>query len=33
MTEQKTLAFHARGGGTHDFTAEVERVVREQDLR
>jgi len=28
MTEQKTLGFHPRGGGTHEFTAEAERVVR-----
>jgi thiamine phosphate synthase YjbQ (UPF0047 family) len=32
MSEQKTLSFHTRGGGTHDFTVEVERVVRASKL-
>jgi len=32
MTEQKTLSVHTRGGGTRDFTAEVERAVRASKL-
>lgn len=32
MTEQKTLSFRTRGGGTHDFAAKVERVVRASKL-
>jgi len=32
-TEQTTLGFHARGGGTLGFFAEVGRAVRAQALR
>lgn len=33
MTEQKALSFHTRDRGTHDITAEVERVVRASKAR